>query len=137
MADVFGVTERRVRDICKEFKVDTGRYLLIDSVTAYVKLLKDEGKGEIARLRKSDADLKAFRLEILKKEYVPINEVELGIADMQIRAKSKALSIANKASLQILGKSNRKEIENIIQKHVNDFLKEMSNGYEVKNDISE
>ncbi|MGL5376865.1 MAG: hypothetical protein ACRCZ9_08795 [Fusobacteriaceae bacterium] len=137
LADVFGVTERRVRDICKEFKVDTGRYLLLDSVSEYVKMLKDEGKDEIARLRKADADLKDFRLRILKKEYVPIIEVELGIADMQIRAKSKALSIANKASLEILGKTNRKEIEIIIQRYVNDFLKEMANGYEVENDISE
>ncbi|MGL5639843.1 MAG: hypothetical protein ACRCY7_07720 [Cetobacterium sp.] len=137
LSRIFGVSERRIRDICKEFKTEAGKYLLLESVASYIKILKEEGKSEIANLRKTDADLKAFRLQILKKEYVPITEVELGIADMQIRAKSKALSIANKASLEILGKTNRKEIEIIIQKHVNDFLKEMANGYEVENDVSE
>lgn len=137
LVEMFGVSDRRVREVCKNFKVETGKYLLIESVSHYIKTLRDEGKQEMANLRKADTELKEFRLKILKKEYVPIAEVELGIADMQIRAKSKALSIANKASLEILGKTNRKEIEIIIQRHVNDFLKEMANSYEVENDISE
>lgn len=137
LVEMFGVSDRRVREVCKNFKVETGKYLLIESVSHYIKTLRDEGKQEMANLRKADTELKEFRLKILKKEHVPICEVELGIADMQIRAKSKALSIANKASLEILGKTNRKEIEIIIQRHVNDFLKEMANSYEVENDISE
>ncbi|MGL4629361.1 MAG: hypothetical protein ACRCWM_09695 [Sarcina sp.] len=137
LVEMFGVSDRRVREVCKNFKVETGKYLLIESVSHYIKTLRDEGKQEMANLRKADTELKEFRLKILKKEHVPISEVELGIADMQIRAKSKALSIANKASLEILGKTNRKEIEIIIQRHVNDFLKEMANSYEVENDISE
>lgn len=137
LVEMFGVSDRRVREVCKNFKVETGKYLLIESVSHYIKTLRDEGKQEMANLRKADTELKEFRLKILKKEYVPISEVELGIADMQIRAKSKALSIANKASLEILGKTNRKEIEIIIQRYVNDFLKEMANSYEVENDISE
>lgn len=137
LVEMFGVSDRRVREVCKNFKVETGKYLLIESVSHYIKTLRDEGKQEMANLRKADTELKEFRLKILKKEHVPIAEVELGIVDMQIRAKSKALSIANKASLEILGKTNRKEIEIIIQRHVNDFLKEMANSYEVENDISE
>lgn len=137
LVEMFGVSDRRVREVCKNFKVETGKYLLIESVSHYIKTLRDEGKQEMANLRKADTELKEFRLKILKKEHVPIAEVELGIADMQIRAKSKALNIANKASLEILGKTNRKEIEIIIQRHVNDFLKEMANSYEVENDISE
>ncbi|MEG0237065.1 hypothetical protein [Cetobacterium sp.] len=127
LVEMFGVSDRRVREVCKDFKVDTGKYLLIESVSHYIKTLKDEGKKEIANLRKADTDLKEFRLKILKNEYVPIDQIELAITDMQIRTKSKAMSIASEASSDVLGKTNRKEIELIIQKYVNEFLEEMAN----------
>ncbi|MGL4566929.1 MAG: hypothetical protein ACRCU6_00205 [Fusobacteriaceae bacterium] len=127
LSQIFGITERRVRDVCGEFKAGTGKYFLLDSVKEYIKNLKDEGKEEITALRKADKELKEYRLEILKRNHVPIDQVELAITDMQIRTKSKAMSIANKASLEVMGKTNRKEIELIIQKHVNEFLEEMAN----------
>lgn len=126
LTEMFGVSDRRVREICKNFKVDTGKYLLIESVTHYIKSLKAEGKEEIAGVRKADKDLKEFRLKVLKNEYVPIDQVELAITDMQIRTKSKALSIASEASAEVVGKTSRKEIELIIQKYVSEFLEEMA-----------
>ena len=127
LVEMFGVSDRRVREVCKDFKVDTGKYLLIESVSHYIKILKDEGKQEIAKLRIADTKLKEFRLKVLKNEYVPINQIELAITDMQIRTNSKAMSIASEASSDVLGKTSRKEIELIIQKYVNEFLEEMAN----------
>lgn len=127
LVEMFGVSDRRVREVCKNFKVETGKYLLIESVSHYIKTLKDEGKKEIANLRRADTELKEFRLKVLKNEYVPIDQIELAITDMQIRTKSKAMSIASEASSDVLGKTSRKEIELIIQKYVNEFLEEMAN----------
>lgn len=127
LVEMLGVSDRRVREVCKDFKVDTGKYLLIESVSHYIKTLKDEGKQEIANLRRADTELKEFRLKVLKNEYVPIDQIEIAITDMQMRTKSKAMSIASEASSDVLGKTSRKEIELIIQKYVNEFLEEMAN----------
>lgn len=127
LSNWLGISGRRIREVCKEAKVDTGKYNLEMAIKIYIESLKGTGKDEMAELRRADRELKEYKLSMLKRETVPLEHVKLAIADMQYRTKAKAMSIPVKASLELLGKDNRKEIEVILKRHINGFLNEMSN----------
>lgn len=126
LSEILGVSTRRIREVCKDAKVSTGNYELKTAIKLYIENLKGSGRDEIAELRKVEKELKEYKLSILKRESLSAKDVEIAVADMQLRTRSKAMSIPSKASLEILGKTDRKEIELILKKYVYEFLKEMA-----------
>ncbi|MEJ6471068.1 hypothetical protein LH398_03920 [Fusobacterium nucleatum] len=51
------------------------------------------------RIKKSEKDLKEFKLKILKKEYHSEKDVIRIVSDMNIRIKSKLITIPKKVSI--------------------------------------
>ncbi|MFR3819160.1 MAG: hypothetical protein ACLTXO_11520, partial [Fusobacterium varium] len=90
------------------------------------------GKDESLELKRVEKETKELKLGIMREEYHHKDDIELLISDMLIRFKSKLNGIPLEASMLLLNKSNRREIEAVLKKQINIALLELSQYKDLK-----
>ncbi|KMT22996.1 hypothetical protein [Clostridium cylindrosporum] len=143
LANIFGITDRRVRQLAEEgiiVRVKKGRYDLVESIKAYIVYLKT---NQDIKESKSDADLdydreKAMH-ERVKREMAELNlaemkgqihyadDVENVMNDMLSNFRSKVLSMASKLAPILIARSDVNQIQDMINKESYEVLEELSN----------
>ncbi len=127
---VFGFSERKVRTYFKEARIEAGIYNFVLAVEIYLK--NSSGKDEELELKKIEKETKKFNLDIKKGKYHLEDDVILLVSDMLARFKSKLTCLPAKISIDLLNKTNRREIEDILKKEINQTLLELSGYKELK-----
>lgn len=130
MAKTFKMSERSVRDKFKEVRISPGQYDFIAAVEMFVD--SSSGKDESLELKRVEKETKELKLGIMREEYHHKDDIELLVSDMLIRVKSKLNGIPLEASMLLLNKSNRREIESILKKQINIALLELSQYKDLK-----
>lgn len=124
LSKLFGFSERKVRTYFKEARVQPGMYDLEKVIQIYVE--NTSGDDEVAEARKVETETKKFKLSILQGEYHRADDIAILVTDMLIRFKQKMTAIPVKTSIELLNKSNRREIEEILRKNISEALEELS-----------
>lgn len=127
---VFGFSDRKVRSYFKDARIEPTIYDFAIAVEIYLK--KTSGKDEELELKKIEKETKKFNLDIKKGKYHLEDDVILLVSDMLARFKSKLTCLPAKISMDLLNKTNRREIENILKKEINQALLELSGYKELK-----
>lgn len=127
---VFGFSDRKVRSYFKDARIEPKIYDFAIAVEIYLK--KTSGKDEELELKKIEKETKKFNLDIKKGKYHLEDDVILLVSDMLARFKSKLTCLPAKISMDLLNKTNRREIENILKKEINQALLELSGYKELK-----
>lgn len=150
MAKLLGLTTARIRQLENEkvlTKISRGKYLLQDNISQYIKYLKinsefKNSKNETSNINSDDSSVdydkeralleKAKRekaelqLKAMRGEYHDSKSVEKVMNDMIANFKSKLLSLPSRASPQILGLDNIGEIQEVLQREIQEALTELS-----------
>lgn len=143
LADMFGVSTRRIRQMVKEgvvIKVKPGKYDLKASTQNYIQGFKDREKQKDQSLEKLKQANEAEKLmhERLKKRKTELQvltlekklhrseDVEFFWNNMILAAKSRLTAIPVKAAPLLVGIEDRKEIQTILKRHVTEALNELA-----------
>lgn len=124
MARLFGFSERKVRDYFKDARVAPARYDLLFAIKIFVE--NSSGRDEVSEARRVDTEMKILKLGIMQGEYHHVDNIKLLVTDMLARFKAKLTAIPSKASIQLLNKDNRREIEEVLKNMINESLNELS-----------
>ncbi len=131
-----GVSGRRVQQLAKEGVLpkgsERGFYPLVGCVKAYVSFLKESAQGELTesinlekhRLAKTKADSEELKLKRLKAELVPTEDVLSAWQQIVGMVKARMRSIPTKIARKVTAARTHGEAKNIIQKNIDQALKE-------------
>lgn len=123
MAKIFKISERSVREKYKEARVEPGRYDLLQAIEI---LLNNGISDPSVELKKVETEYKKLKLGIMEGRYHETDDIKLLVEDMLIRFKAKINAIPAIASSELLNVDNRRDIERILKKYLNEALKELS-----------
>lgn len=143
LSEYLGLSDRRIRQLFKQgvvFKSQRGKYDLKASVLGYINHIrqaekaKDESleKLKIAkeaesltheRLKKRKTELQVLQIE---KKLHAQEDVEYFWNTMVLAAKSRITSIPVKTAPLLVGIEDRKEIQSILKREINDALNEIA-----------
>lgn len=141
LAEYLGLSGRRIRQLYKEgvvFKRKGGKYDLKKSVLEYIKFLRGSDKDENFEKVKLANEVEKLSHERLKKRKTEIQvmaiekkmhaqeDVEYFWNTMVLAAKSKLTAIPVKCAPVLVGIENRKEIQAILKREINEALNEIS-----------
>lgn len=141
LGDLFGVTDRRIRQMAEEgivVRAAKGRYKLVDSIKNYLLTLKlaadgvavelvdgvinfDEEKALHERVKRHISELK---LQIMKGELHKAEDVEMVMMDMLVAFKSRVMNIPSKVA-PILENRDAAFIKDRLTKEVIEALNEL------------
>ena len=141
LGDLFGVTDRRIRQMAEEgivVRAAKGRYKLVDSIKNYLLTLKlaaegvgveladgeiklDEEKAIHERVKRHISELK---LQIMKGEVHKAEDVEIVMMDMLVAFKTKIMGIPSKVA-PILENRDAAFIKDRLTKEVIEALNEL------------
>lgn len=143
LANIFGITDRRVRQLAEEgviARVKKGRYDLVESIKGYIVYLKT---NQDIKESKSEADLdydmERAKHERIKREIAELNlaemkgqihyadDVEKVMNDMLSNFRSKVLSMASKLAPILIARNDINQIQDMINKEAYEVLEELSN----------
>lgn len=143
LAELFGLTDRRVRQLAEEGiikKVARGRYDLSESVRNYIVHLKTNNDLKEDKSEKEiDYDMEHALLERAKREKVELElaamrgnmhhsqDVEKVMNDMLANFRAKILNLPSKAAPRLVLKEETSYIQDILQDEVLEALQELSN----------
>ena len=142
LGDIWGITDRRVRQLVNEGVIETvgrGKYDLFDCTRrycTYLRAIADASDGKKAaklnyddehaiheKVKRETAEL---QLKVMRGELHRGNDVETIMTDMITRAKTKLLGIPSKAAPLVMGYNNTTKIESILQQQIDEALMELS-----------
>lgn len=142
IANVFGLTERRVRQLVDESiidKVGTGRFNLLSTVKKYIAYLRAtthaEREGNKAR---ENLDYEKFLHERAKRELAELelarvkgqmhdaSEVERIMTKMLADFRAKLLAMPTKVAPALVARNEISVIQDILQRDVYEILEELS-----------
>lgn len=141
LGDLFGVTDRRIRQMAEEgivVRAAKGRYKLVDSIKNYLLTLKlaadgvgvelvdgvinfDEEKALHERVKRHISELK---LQIMKGELHKAEDVEMVMMDMLVAFKTRVMNIPSKVA-PILENRDAAFIKDRLTKEVIEALNEL------------
>lgn len=138
----WGVTDRRVRQLREEgiiSEVGRGKYELDESTRKYCEYLRQQAGAnansketklnydtEKALHEKAKREKAELQLQIMRGEVHLGKDVEEVMMDMIAKAKMKLLSLPGKAADLVIGRKDISSIENILQKLIEEALKELA-----------
>lgn len=141
LADLLGVSERRVRQLASEgifTRVAKGRYNLPDSIKTYLNMIKMEkdimntqAPGELdldqeraikVRVERHQAEIK---LALMRGEIHKSSDVEQVMTDMLISFKTRLLNIPPKLSPILAEKSDKVVVQDILSNEILEVLCEL------------
>ena len=141
LGDLFGVTDRRIRQMAEEgivVRAAKGRYKLVDSIKNYLLTLKlaadgvgvelvdgvinfDEEKALHERVKRHISELK---LQIMKGELHKAEDVEMVMMDMLVAFKTRVMNIPSKVA-PVLENRDAAFIKDRLTKEVIEALNEL------------
>lgn len=142
LSDIFGLTERRVRQLAEEgiiVKIKRGRYDLSSSVRNYIIHLKTNNDLKEDKTDKEiDYDMEHALLERARREKVELElaamrgqmhhseDVERVMNDMLSNFRSKLLALPTKASPMLIARDDIGTIQEILHNQMLEVLQELS-----------
>lgn len=142
LSDIFGLTERRVRQLAEEgiiVKIKRGRYDLSSSVRNYIIHLKTNNDLKEDKTDKEiDYDMEHALLERARREKVELElaamrgqmhhseDVERVMNDMLANFRSKLLALPTKASPMLIARDDIGTIQEILHNQMLEVLQELS-----------
>lgn len=142
LSDIFGLTERRVRQLAEEgiiVKIKRGRYDLSSSVRNYIIHLKTNNDLKEDKTDKEiDYDMEHALLERARREKVELElaamrgqmhhseDVERVMNDMLSNFRSKLLALPTKASPMLIARDDIGTIQEILHNQMLEILQELS-----------
>ncbi|MBA4510212.1 hypothetical protein H1057_19600 [Clostridium sporogenes] len=142
LSDIFGLTERRVRQLAEEgiiVKIKRGRYDLSSSVRNYIIHLKTNNDLKEDKTKEIDYDMEHALLERARREKVELElaamrgqmhhseDVERVMNDMLANFRSKLLALPTKASPMLIARDDIGTIQEILHNQMLEVLQELSN----------
>lgn len=143
LANIFGITDRRVRQLAEEgviTRVKKGRYDLVESIKGYIIYLKtNQDIKESKNEADLDYDMERAKHERIKREIAELNlaemkgqihyadDVEKVMNDMLSNFRSKVLSMASKLAPILIARNDINQIQDMINKEAYEVLEELSN----------
>ena len=124
LAKLFDITPRYVRELFSNQRVRPGVYDLLKCISAYVQ--QADGRKEEVELSRIKAETAQFKLDVLKRDYLPVEEVEIVLGDMINKIKSKIRAIPSKGSRLLEGETDRLKIEAILKEFTDEVLRGLS-----------
>ncbi len=152
LGDMFGVTDRRIRQMAEEgivVRAAKGRYKLVDSVKNYLLTMKlaaegvgvefadgeislEEEKGLHERVKRHISEMK---LQIMKGELHKARDVEVVMTDMLVSFKTRMMNIPSKVA-PILENRDAAFIKDRLTSEINEALNELKD-YDAKSFYSD
>lgn len=142
MANIFGVTERRVRQMVEEEIIDRvghGRYNLLDSVKKYIAFLRANNAAEEQTTKlKESLEYEKYLHERAKREMAELElarlkgqmhysvEVEKVMNRMLADFRSKLLALPSKVAPMLIAREDISFIQDLLQKEIYEALQELS-----------
>ncbi len=131
LATILNITPRYTRDLFANHRVRPGIYDLLKCLEVYAR--EANGKTEEMELNRVKTETARLKLDILKGNFIPKDEVELFFTDMISKVKSKLLGVASKIAPLVDVNTTKTEIEELINREIENILVELSEQeYEVK-----
>ena len=114
----FKIKERYARDIFLDARNKKGHYDFLECIELYINY-RDKQISDMEAKRDKLVDIKTetaqYKLEVLKKEYLPADEMEIFLGELTNKIKSKVMSIPSKAGRLLEGETDRLKIEAILK----------------------
>jgi phage terminase Nu1 subunit (DNA packaging protein) len=142
LANIFGVTERRVRQMVEEEiieRIGHGRYNLQDSIKKYIAFLRASSNVESDNIKlKESLDYEKFLHEKAKREKAELelahikgtmhhaSEVERVMTRMLSDFRAKLLALPSKVAPMLIARKEIAVIQDILQKEIYEALQELS-----------
>ena len=133
LSEIIGVTTRRLSEVCTEAKnrePDSShyrKYNLVKSIKLYLENLQVEKMDYATQIKKLDMELKQHKLDVAKENYIDTSIVETAFEDILLKTKTKLNNLPGKVSSELLEKSSRAEVEEILKQEIQEVLEELSN----------
>lgn len=142
LANIFGLTERRVRQLVEEGVIDRighGRYDLQDSLKKYIAFLRAAASAEVDSSKvKENLDYEKFLHERAKREKAELElahikgelhhsaDVEKVMNDMLGAFRSKLLALPAKLAPLLIAQNTVATIQDMLQNEIYEALNELS-----------
>ncbi len=124
----FKISERYARDIFLDARNKKGNYDFLKCIDLYISY-RDKQFEEIDANRDKLVNVKAeaaqFKLDVLKKKYILVTEVEAIMAELTARVKSRVRSIPGEGAKLLEGETERMRIKIILKQLTDKILKEL------------
>lgn len=138
LASIIGITDRRIRQLVDSNILPNnihGEHNLINSVKAYIDYLRSlsstssEPNLSLERAAKTrvEKEIKELELRSMHGELIETETAMDAWSKCIQQARSKILSIPTKAAPLVVGTKNAGEAQDILQRVVNEALKELAN----------
>lgn len=126
LAEIFGVTDKNIRELVdKNILVKEDEHFdLIASFKAYIDYQRANSETAIYK-REQIEYLKLRRME-KAKELHNANDIRNAISSMLIALRQKLLNLPKRESRNLVGLTDRVQIEDVLEKSVNEALEELS-----------
>jgi DNA polymerase III delta prime subunit len=125
----FKVSERYARDIFLDARTKKGSYDFLECIDLYIAY-RDEQLKDIESKRDKLVEIKSetaqFKLDVLKKDYIPVDEVEIILGELTNKVKSKVRAIPSKGGRLLEGENDRLQIEAILKEFTDEVLRGLS-----------
>ncbi|GLI57348.1 hypothetical protein PM10SUCC1_28620 [Propionigenium maris DSM 9537] len=125
----FKISERYARDIFLDARNKKGSYDFLECINLYIAY-RDKQFEEVDAKRDKLVDIKAeaaqFKLDVLKKKYIPVDEVEIILGEVTSMTKSKVRAIPSKAARLLEGETERLKIESVLKTFTDEILNSLS-----------
>ena len=127
LSEILGITDKNVRELVDRnilIRSNSNNFELIPNVKAYIDYLNSN--SENAQYKREQIEyLKLKRLE-KAKELHNASDIRNAISSMLIAIRQKLLNLPKRESRHLVGVTDRVQIEDILEKSVNEALEELS-----------
>lgn len=142
LADLFGITDRRVRQLADEgvFQaISRGKYEMRDCIRKYCIFLRQAAEScaakteikinydtERAMHEKAKREKAELQLKVMKGDLHRSEDIELIMTDMITKAKTKLLSLPSKLAPMVINRSDISMVQGLLQMQVEEALNELA-----------
>lgn len=138
-ADLFRITVRHFRRLILDGIIpegDNGQHYLTVTIKTYVRYLQERASGgdinstdfgtENIRVKKLTADKLQLEVDLLKKNIIPIEDVNTEISNIILATRSKLLSLPSRLAKIAIAAESLREIEDAAKKIIYECLEELT-----------
>lgn len=141
LAAIFGVTDRRIRQLTKDGilpQVGRGKYVLGDAIQSYIKHLQERVKEaaksvdpkdlqkELTRLRKAQADKAELEVAEYQGKLHRAEDVEAEWTEMLSNFRAKMLALPTKLAPMLAMQDDIQEVQAMLKAGIYEALQELS-----------
>lgn len=126
LAEIFGITDRTIRDLVDRNVLirDEDNFDFIANVKAYIEYIK--ANSENAQYKREQIEYLKLKRQEKAKELHNASDIRNAISSMLMALRQKLLNLPKRESRNLAGLTDRVQIEEILEKSVNEALEELS-----------